>query len=89
MAKTINLAGSRIQFEKTLGECAIIYAKEADRWHLSISHPTRLPTYDEVKQARYDFLPDDVYMAMIFPPKSEFVNVHPFCLHLWEVSISG
>jgi len=23
-------------------------------------------------------------MVQIFPPKEDFVNVHQFCLHLWE-----
>ena len=68
----------------SLGECTVMVGIEAG-WHLSISHPNRLPTYDEVKEARYKFLPDDVHMAMIFPPRREFVNLHPTCFHLWEI----
>lgn len=70
------------------------------RWHLSISHrsnnivlpstgkpaPGRIPTWEEIKEARYRFLPDDVYMAMILPPMSEYVNVHPTTMHLHEIS---
>lgn len=37
--------------------CFILIAKEGDekdkRWHLSISHPLRYPTWDEIKEARY------------------------------------
>jgi len=66
------------------GECMVMVGLEAG-WHMSISHRSRLPTYDEIKGARYKLLPDDVYMAQIFPPEKEFVNVHPYCLHLWEV----
>lgn len=54
-------------------------------WHLSISHPRRLPTYAEMKRARYEFMPDNIYVAQIFPPQSEFVNIHENCLHLWEI----
>jgi hypothetical protein len=54
-------------------------------WHLSISHPRRLPTYAEMKRARYQFLPNNVDMAQLFPPTEEFVNLHERCLHLWEI----
>ena len=55
------------------------------RWHLSISHPTRYPKWDEIKEARYKFLPDEVTMAQILPPRGEYVNVHPNCFHLHEI----
>lgn len=53
--------------------------------HVSISHKGRLPNYKEIKEARYQLCPNDVTMAQIFPPKEEFVNLHPNCLHLWEI----
>jgi hypothetical protein len=68
------------------------------QWHLSISHrssllvgingnplPGRIPTWDEIKDARYRFCPDEVYMAMILPPKAEYVNLHPTTMHLHEI----
>jgi len=62
-----------------LDECAVIVCREpfADglRWHLSISHPTRYPTWDEIKVARYALTPADVAMAMILPRTDEYVNV--------------
>lgn len=67
------------------GECIVICTIDEGLWHLSISHKTRYPTYDEIKAARYKFIPDKVTMAMLFPPKAEFVNVHPNCFHLWEL----
>lgn len=54
-------------------------------WHISISHPDRYPTYDEIKKARYDLVPDNVTMAMLFPPSIQFVNVHPNCFHLFQL----
>ena len=53
--------------------------------HLSASHQDRLPSYYEMKQLRYTLCADVDYMAMIFPPPDEFVNVHPNCLHLHEI----
>lgn len=67
-------------------KCTVIVSKDAGLWHLSISRKDRLPNYDELKYARYTYLPEVKYAAQIFPPKSEFVNMHQFCLHLWELS---
>jgi len=68
---------------------------ERPLWHLSISHkratkggrtrPGRYPHWDEVSAARYEFVPDSVRMAMILPPRGEYVNEMPTCFHLWEV----
>lgn len=54
------------------------------RWHLSISHPKRYPHWDEIKDARYRFIPDQVTMAMLLPPEAEYVNMHKNCFHLHE-----
>ena len=71
---------------KKYKECDVLVSQDGGLWHLSISHPTRYPTYDEIKEARYKFLPDELRMAMIFPSKREFVNVHNNCFHLWELT---
>ena len=55
-----------------------------ERWrHLSMSLQSRLPTYHELKSARYTFFPPEAEVVQVFPPESEFVNCHPYCLHLW------
>lgn len=63
-------------------------------WHLSISHrtneacpqPGRYPTWDEIREARERFIPDEVTVAMLLPPKAEYVNVHDTCFHLWQIT---
>ncbi len=67
------------------GECSIIVNKWPQGWHLSIAHPTRYPTWDEIRDARYEFLDDNLYMAIILPPKNEYVNIHKNCYHLHEI----
>lgn len=68
-------------------------------WHLSISHgldsqlmnrriPGRIPTWDEIKEARYKFIPNDVNMAIMFPPKEHYINVHKTTIHLWEIPLA-
>ena len=67
------------------GECRIFVGKEPPGWHMSISHPSRYPTWDEIRDARYELVPDGVTMAMLLPPRSQYVNVHSFCFHLHEI----
>lgn len=76
-----------------IGSCRVLISQdptvergiELFRWHLSISHPTRYPKWDEIKEARYKFLPADITVAMILPPPSEYVNIHKNCFHLHEI----
>lgn len=68
------------------GECHVIVGHEPAGWHLSISHETRYPTWDEIRDARYALCPDDITMSMLLPPKGEYTNLHERCFHLWEVT---
>jgi len=68
-----------------MGRCRIIVSIDNGLWHLSISTERCSPSYKEIKEARYRYIPNEVTMAQIFPPKEEFVNLHPFCHHLWEI----
>lgn len=75
------------------GECSVFVAVEPNtergivrmRWHLSIAHPKRYPTWDEIKAARYELLPHNLTVAMILPPPEEYVNIHSNCFHLHEI----
>jgi hypothetical protein len=68
-----------------MGRCQIIVSQKDDGWHLSISRTDRLPSWEELRDARYELVPDGVTMAMLLPPRSQYVNVHDYCLHLYEV----
>lgn len=69
------------------GYCRVIVQDHGTPWgwHMSISCKNRYPTWDEIKAARYDLLPDHLTMAMLLPPKDEYVNVHPNCFHLHQI----
>jgi len=67
------------------GKYMVLIAKEDGRWHLSISHKNHYPGWDVIRDARYEFLPEDIVVAMLLPPKGNYVNVHENCFHLWEV----
>jgi hypothetical protein len=68
-----------------MGKVKIILSRYEHGWHMSISHPERYPTWDEIAKARYELIPNEVTMAMILPPQEEFVNIHNFCFQLMEV----
>jgi hypothetical protein len=88
-----------VGYQKDLrdGHLSVFVALEPPGWHMSISHrsnlvdvtghyiPGRYPTWDEIHEARYQFIPDKVTMAMLLPPSGEYVNVHPTTFHLWQI----
>lgn len=74
---------SFVNSEKKL---SVFVGQENNKWHLSIAHQgSRYPTWDEIKFARYTWIPNDVTMAMILPPKEEYINVHSNCFHIHEI----
>ncbi len=100
IAKPEQLRGMEARFYK-IGECTVIVGHEPKgfctseiqsltpsplRWHLSIAHPRRYPTWDEIMKARECLLPSDLVFAQILPGKWDlYVNLHPNAFHLWEV----
>ena len=83
-SKVFDLAGAPTRAGR-VGECLTMVSYEPNGWHLSISHPSRNPTWEEIRDARYSLVPDNVTMAMLLPPKGEYVNIHGFCFHLYEI----
>lgn len=85
-----NMPGARVRVF-TKEQCRVLVGHEDRKrggpklWHLSISHPKRYPTWDEIKDARYSLLPLGVTFAMLLPPQSEYVNIHHNCFHLFEL----
>jgi len=51
--------------------------------HVSVAKPDRLPTYTEMVAVKEAFIGADRKALSVLPARSEHVNLHPFCLHLW------
>jgi hypothetical protein len=69
------------------GEMFLVQLSDGWGWrHLSVSNAQRrvLPTWSVITRLRDLFFPDDVWVVQMFPPKEEYVNDCPWCLHLWE-----
>jgi hypothetical protein len=58
----------------------------AGRWHLSVSHRDRVPTWGELGFARDCLLPADVWLMVAHPPRRYWINYDRRVLHLWEFS---
>jgi hypothetical protein len=55
-------------------------------WHMSISHPERYPTWDEVAKAWYELVPDadNRVGAMILPKRKDYISIHNYCFQVHE-----
>lgn len=57
---------------------------DGKRWlHLSMSLATRLPTWSELVQAKEAFMGKESRAVQVLPPRSEWVNIHEYTLHLF------
>lgn len=52
--------------------------------HVSLSRRSRLPSYEDMALVKRIFIGDDKTAYQIFAKKSQHVNIHKFCLHLWH-----
>jgi hypothetical protein len=74
------------------GETLCIIASGADDgdpvsngWeHVSVSTQRRCPNWIEMCFVKNLFWSDDECVVQFHPPKSEYVNLHQNCLHLWR-----
>jgi hypothetical protein len=61
------------------------YADENIPWeHVSVSLPNRCPNWPEMCFVKGLFWDDEDTVMQLHPPKSQYVNTHNFCLHLWR-----
>jgi hypothetical protein len=52
--------------------------------HVSVSLQSRAPKWDEMAMVKELFWRDDETVVQFHPAKSEYVNFHENCLHLWR-----
>jgi len=69
-------------------DCFMI-ASDAGGWeHVSVSiggaKADRTPTWEEMCKVKAWFWDDEDTVLQFHPPRSQYVNVHPYVLHLWR-----
>lgn len=63
----------------------VIFAQADDGWeHVSVSGRRRCPNWPEMCEIKSLFWDDDDLVLQYHPPKSDYVNTHPHCLHMWR-----
>ena len=70
-----------LKFKRSL-RCIV---SDGEGWeHVSVSCYDRCPTWEEMAHVKNLFWDDDDFVVQMHPPKSDYVNNHPYCLHLWR-----
>jgi hypothetical protein len=63
----------------------MVIASDGDGWeHVSISLNNRTPNWREMCFIKSIFWSEEDCVVQYHPPKTEYVNNHPHCLHLWR-----
>lgn len=67
------------------GKNCLVQASVGMGWeHVSVSMPHRCLTWDEMCYVKGVFFEPEDVVVQFHPAESEYVNMHPFCLHLWR-----
>jgi hypothetical protein len=67
------------------GRLRVQASDDFDGWeHVSVSLIDRTPTWAEMCRIKGLFWDEEDTVVQFHPPKSEYVNCHPYCLHLWR-----
>ena len=67
------------------GQKVQVIASDGMGWeHISVSRKDRPPLWDEMCQIKNLFWGDEDCVIQYHPPRSQYVNNHPNCLHLWR-----
>jgi hypothetical protein len=52
--------------------------------HVSVSLPSRCPTWEEMDEVKRLFFRDDEVAMQIHVAVNDHINIHPYVLHLWR-----
>ncbi len=79
-------SGNNGLFEVPVPKIATVLATDGIGWeHVSVSFPDKkMPTWGVMCKIKDVFWDEEDLVVQYHPPKSEHVNNHPACLHLWR-----
>lgn len=67
-----------------IGKMVVVFSNGGGWDHVSASFSDRCPTWEEMCKVKKIFFDDEECVVQFHPPKSEYVNDHPYTLHLWK-----
>lgn len=68
----------------SLKNMTVIWSYGGGWEHISIDGKNRMPTWNEMCQLKDMFFTYDECCVQYHPPKSDYVNNIPYCLHIWK-----
>lgn len=57
--------------------------------HVSCAKQDSLPTWEDLKEVKQVFIGSDKKAIQVIPNEKEYVNIHPYCLHLFHCDEDG
>ena len=76
--------GGSFYDKKTRTELNFIMSWGAGFEHCSVSIPTRCPSWEQMCSIKDAFWNEDEVCMQLHPAKKDYVNNHPYCLHIWK-----
>lgn len=70
-----SISGKRLNF---------IFSYQMGWEHLSVSTPNKTPTWDQMCRMKDIFWNKDECCVQYHPKEEDYVNNHPYCLHIWR-----
>jgi hypothetical protein len=62
-----------------------LIVSDGEGWdHVSVSLPNRCPTWAEMCLIKDLLFEKEETVMQLHPPRSQYVNCHSYCLHLWR-----
>lgn len=65
-------------------QCIATRSMGWDHVSVVVQDRRRCPTWEEMDYVKRTFWEDTEAVMQLHPPRSEHVNFHPYCLHLWR-----
>ena len=62
----------------------VVYSDGGGWDHVSVSFRNRCPSWDEMCEIKDMFFRPDECCIEYHPAEKDYVNVHPYCLHIWR-----
>ena len=81
-AASTNAIGNNGVFR--IGIATMIASDDGGWEHVSVSLPGRCPSWQEMCEVKSLFWDPEDCAIQFHPAAAEYVNCHPFCLHLWR-----
>jgi hypothetical protein len=79
--------GYVIKHPRTKANLTVIASVDNGWNHVSVSLEKRTPIWDEMCFVKNLFFQPEEMCLQFHPKKSQYVNAHNFCLHIWQPPI--